>query len=111
MPRCATTIATLAEILMTRPVFFSVGGRRDTAFASSVKDLLPDAMVYLYTRTGEEGVDFRPEVEREIQAARLFVVFWSEDYLKSEACRHELALARRLAETVDRHKRVLIVQV
>ncbi|HOM12009.1 MAG TPA: toll/interleukin-1 receptor domain-containing protein [Rubrivivax sp.] len=92
-------------------MFFSVGGRRDTLFAASVKELLPDAMVYMYTRTGEEGVDFRPEIEREIQAARLFVVFWSEDYLKSDACKHELALARRLAESVDRQKRVLIVPV
>lgn len=30
---------------MTRPVFFSMGGDQDAAFARKVKDLLPDAMV------------------------------------------------------------------
>lgn len=96
---------------MPRPVFFSVGGPSDTKFAASVKELLPDSMVYMYTRTGEEGVAFRPEIEQEVQACRLFVVFWSDDYLKSEAATIELAQARRLAETIDPMKQVLVVPV
>lgn len=95
---------------MTRPVFFSVGGRQDTVFAESVKRLLSDQLVYLYTRTGEEGVAFRPEIEAEVQNCRVFVAFWSEDYLKSDAACIELAHFRRLHEadpTVDRD--ILIV--
>lgn len=96
---------------MPRPVFFSVGGASDTKFAASVKELLPDAMVYLYTRTGEEGVAFKPEIERELQSCRLFVVFWSDDYLKSDAAKIELAQVRRMAETTDQAKQVLVVPV
>lgn len=94
---------------MTRPVFFSVGGAQDAKFAASVKELLPDAMVYMYTRTGEEGTAFLPEIEKEVQSCRLFVVFWSDDYLGSTVARLELAQARRLAEGPDKGKQALIV--
>lgn len=94
---------------MARPVFFSVGGAQDARFAASVKEHLPDAMVYMYTRTGEEGTAFLPEIEKEIQACRLFVVFWSDDYLASTVAMQELAQARRLSEGPDKGKQALIV--
>lgn len=94
---------------MTRPVFFSVGGKQDTAFAGEVKRLLPDKLVYLYTKTGEEGVAFRPEIEAEIQGCRVFVAFWSEDYLASEHACRELALFKRLTESDPTKDRDLLI--
>lgn len=97
---------------MTRPVFFSMGGEKDGAFAKQVKDLLPDNMVYFYRRTGVEGVPFRGEIETELQSCRLLVVFWSEDYLASEAAKLELAFYRRLVEGQGHGNReVLVVPV
>jgi hypothetical protein len=83
---------------MVRPVFLSMGGRADTKFAKQVKDLLPDPMVYFYQRSGEEGTNFRPEIEAEVQACRLFVLFWSDDYFKSEHAKRELALFKKTVE-------------
>lgn len=97
---------------MTRPVFFSMGGIQDAGFAASVKNLLPDLMAYFYKRTGEEGVGFRTEIEGEIQNCRLFVVFWSEEYLKSEHACWELATVRRLIESQGHsEKDILIVPI
>lgn len=81
---------------MTRPVFLSMGGKSDTKLAKKVKELLPDPMVYFYQHSGEEGVEFRPEIEAEINGCRLFVLFWSEEYFKSEHAKTELAMFKRL---------------
>lgn len=94
---------------MKRPVFFSVGGKQDAAFADDVKRHLPDQLVYLYTKTGEEGVPFRPEIEAAIQGCRLFVAFWSEDYLASEHARSELAYFKRLTESDPGKERDLLI--
>ncbi|NIE84668.1 MULTISPECIES: TIR domain-containing protein [unclassified Burkholderia] len=83
---------------MAKPVFFSMGGEADTRFAKAVKDLLPDPMVYFYQRSGEEGTNFRPEIEAEVQGCRVFVLFWSNDYLKSEHARQELAIFKKTVE-------------
>lgn len=93
---------------MARPVFLSMAGKADTQFAKRVKDLLPDPMVYFYQRTGEEGVAFRTEIEREIQGCRLFVVFWSDDYLASDHSKWELALFKKLVQAGE-DKDLLIV--
>lgn len=95
---------------MHKPVFLSVGGRVDTAFAKEVHRLLGDSLSYHYQVTGEEGVGFWPEIEGALQGTLLFVVFWSHDYLKSAATKRELAFFRKLAELgIDRGKEVLIV--
>ncbi|MGT2430679.1 tetratricopeptide repeat protein [Cupriavidus basilensis] len=94
---------------MARPVFFSVGGTRDREMAEATKALLPDSLVYLYTRTGEEGVSIRREIEAEIQGCLLFVVFWSDDYLKSEYATVELAQFRKSAEASFSGREMLVV--
>lgn len=83
---------------MAKPVFLSMGGGADTKFAKQVKDLLPDPMVYFYQRSGEEGVKFRPEIEAAVQGCRLFVLFWSDDYFKSDHAKRELALFKKTVE-------------
>lgn len=83
---------------MAKPVFLSMGGDADTKFAEQVKALLPDPMVYFYQRSGEEGVKFRPEIEAEVQGCRLFVLFWSDDYFRSEHAKLELALFKKTVE-------------
>ncbi|BEU68947.1 hypothetical protein MAFF301069_35020 (plasmid) [Ralstonia pseudosolanacearum] len=93
---------------MARPVFFSVGGTRDRELAEATKALLPDSLVYLYTRTGEEGVSIRREIDAEIQGCLLFVVFWSEDYLSSEYATSELAQFRKAAEAYS-GREILVV--
>lgn len=84
---------------MQRPVFLSVGGQRDAAFAGKVHHLLGDALAYHYQITGEENVAMWPEIEAQIQGCRIFVVFWSHDYLNSSAAKRELAFFRGLAES------------
>lgn len=91
-------------------VFLSMGGVRDTDLAGKVKDSLPDGLVYMYTRNGEEGTAFRREIEAEVNACRLFVVFWSDDYLSSEHAKIELATFKRSAESVDSGRELLVVQ-
>lgn len=83
---------------MAKPVFLSMGGEVDTKFAKQVKNFLPDPMVYFYQRSGEEGAKFRPEIEAEVQGCRLFVLFWSDDYFKSEHAKRELALFKKTVE-------------
>lgn len=92
------------------PVFLSMGGVRDTALASQVKAALPDGLVYMYTRNGEEGTSFRREIEAEVQSCKLFVVFWSDDYLASEHAKLELATFKRSAESLDSGRELLVVQ-
>lgn len=94
---------------MAKPVFLSMGGEADTKFAKRVKDLLPDPMVYFYQRSGEEGVKFRPEIEAAVQGCRLFVLFWSESYFKSEHAKIELALFKKTIERTGRDADLLVV--
>lgn len=95
---------------MSHPVFFSMGGARDGEFAEEAAQHLPEAMVYCYRWTGEEGVSFRAEIEREIHDCRLFVVFWSADYLNSEHARNELAQFKQIVERSGEEKQLMIIQ-
>lgn len=92
------------------PIFLSMGGTKDTNLAAKVKEHLPDGLVYMYTRNGEEGAEFRREIEAEVNNCRLFVVFWSEDYLNSDHAKLELATFKRSAEALDSGRELLIVQ-
>ncbi len=92
------------------PVFLSMGGVRDTTLAVRVKAELPDGLAYMYTRNGEEGASFRREIEAEVQNCRIFVVFWSDDYLASEHAIMELAVFKRSAESLDSGRELLVVQ-
>lgn len=95
---------------MHKPVFLSVGGQADAAFAKQVHQLLGDSLSYHYQVTGEEGVRFWPEIEAALQGALLLVIFWSNDYLKSNAATRELAFFRKLTESsVNSEKEVLVV--
>lgn len=87
-----------------------MGGVRDTHLAAQVKSLLPDGLVYMYTRNGEEGVAFRKEIEAEVNACKLFIVFWSDDYIASEHAMLELASFKRGAESLDSGRELLVVQ-
>lgn len=91
------------------PIFLSMGGVRDTALAEKVKDHLPDGLVYMYTRNGEEGTAFRREIEAEVNNCTLFVVFWSEDYLASPHAVLELATFKRSGEPIDSGRDLLVV--
>lgn len=92
------------------PIFLSMGGVRDTALAEKVKDNLPDGLVYMYTRNGEEGIAFRKEIEAEVNGCRILVVFWSDEYLASEHAVLELATFKRSAESIDSGRELLVVQ-
>lgn len=92
------------------PVFLSMGGVRDTNLAARVKAELPDGLAYMYTRNGEEGASFRREIEAEVQNCKVFVVFWSDDYLASEHAILELAVFKRSAESLDSGRELLVVQ-
>jgi hypothetical protein len=97
--------------LMTHPVFFSVGGT-DVALAEKVKEYLPDRLVYLYSRTGEEVVVITKELSQELQDCKLFVCFWSKRYLTSAACRWEFATAKeRLQNGSLKIEQFLIIEV
>jgi hypothetical protein len=91
-------------------IFFSMGGARDTRLAAQVKSLLPDGLVYMYTRNGAEGTSFRKEIEAEVNACKLFVAFWSDDYIASEHAMLELANFKRGAESVDSGRDLLVIQ-
>lgn len=95
---------------MSHPVFFSMGGTRDGEFAEEAAKHLPEAMVYCYRWTGEEGVSFRAEIERKIHDCRLFVVFWSADYLKSDHAKNELAQFKQIVERSGDGKQLMIIQ-
>ncbi|MGE8450385.1 MAG: TIR domain-containing protein [Pseudomonadales bacterium] len=94
---------------MVHPVFFSVGGAKDRAFAEEVKSLLHDSLVYLYTRTGEVRAHIQREIDAELLGSRLLVVFWSEDYLRSDYAKQELATFRKVHESPTADRSVLIV--
>lgn len=84
---------------MRKPVFLSVGGQRNAQFAKQVHEYLGDALAYHYQVTGEESVEFRPEIEASISGCYVFVVFWSADYLASTHACNELAFFRKLVES------------
>lgn len=92
------------------PIFLSMAGARDTSLAEKVKDSLPDGLAYMYTRNGEEGTAFRKEIEAEVNNCKLFVVFWSDDYLASQHAILELATFKRSAESTDSGRDLLVVQ-
>lgn len=94
---------------MRTPVFLSVGGKRDVAFAKRVHEHLGDALAYHYQVTGEENIEFRSEIEAKINECDVFVVFWSDDYLQSEHACNELAYFRKLVETGPSLNKQLIV--
>ena len=94
---------------MRTPVFLSVGGQQDAAFAKRVHEHLGDALAYHYQVTGEETVEFRSEIEAKISGCHVFVVFWSADYLASDHARNELAYFRKLVESNAIEKQMVVV--
>jgi tetratricopeptide (TPR) repeat protein len=95
---------------MQKPVFLSVGGQRDAAFAKRVHQHLGDALAYHYQVTGAETVEFRSEIEAQISGCHVFVVFWSADYLASQHACTELAYFRKLVESQAAEKKMVVVQ-
>lgn len=80
------------------PIFFSVSSD-DEAYARSVWEALPADWVYLYSETGEEGVEMWDEISRkELPQAKYFVVFWSKSYAKANGCIRELNQAAELSD-------------
>jgi tetratricopeptide (TPR) repeat protein len=78
------------------PIFFSVSSD-DIAFAEKVWKPFPDDWVYLYSKTGEEGAHMWDEISRrELPQTRLFVVFWSKNYITGEGCVREIQQAKDL---------------
>ncbi|MDI9332912.1 MAG: TIR domain-containing protein [Cytophagales bacterium] len=94
---------------MTRPVFISVGGSEDAAYATEIQKQLGDSIAYHYQRTGEENVLFRSEIEKEIVGCRIFVAIWSETYLKSEYACLELAKFKKHAEGSSEQSKYLMI--
>ncbi len=94
---------------MHTPVFLSVGGKQDTAFAKTVHSQLGEFLAYHYQVTGAEAANFRAEIERKINQCSVFVAFWSDDYLKSEAALTELAYFRKIAESESNSERQLVI--
>ncbi len=82
---------------MQKPVFLSVGGESDAAFAAEIHALLGSQLCYHYKITGEENVAFRPEIESQLNGCRVFVVIWTADYLNSEHAKLELAYFRKVS--------------
>lgn len=94
---------------MKKSVFFSVGGAEDLHLAEAVKKLLPDNIIYLYTKTGEEATSINSEIDKAINSCKIFVVFWSEDYLKSIHCQIELAKFKKICNTNKDQERDIII--
>lgn len=94
---------------MQYPVFISMGGLADAAYSREIQSELGDQIAYHYQANGEEGVQFRAEIEAAIQTCRIFVVIWSETYLQSDHAKNELAFFRKLIEPVNPDGKELIV--
>lgn len=78
------------------PMFFSVSSQ-DISFAESIWEAFPDDWIYLYTKTGRLGVHMWDEIAlQELPKAKVFVVFWSQNYLKSDGCVREIVQAASL---------------
>lgn len=80
------------------PVFFSVSSK-DIGFAEAVWEKFPDNWVYIYSKTGEEGVHMWDEISRkELPQSQLFIVFWSKSYLRAKGCIREILQAKDLVQ-------------
>ena len=81
---------------MGRPVFFSVS-HKDISTAEEIAQRFAGDVIYLYSRTGIDGIDFWDEIERaELNQARGLVIFWSRNFIASAGRRRELQLAASL---------------
>lgn len=94
---------------MTRPIFFSVGGKHDSDFAKTVASNFNEELYYHYQLTGEENTNFQQEINQNISTCKIFVVFWSNDWLNSEHARLELALFKKLHENSSDDVELIIV--
>lgn len=94
---------------MHPPVFLSVGGKNDAEFAKAVHNHLGEALAYHYQVTGVEAVNFRSEIEGKLNQCNIFVAFWSNDYLKSEAALIELAYFRKVIESESISDRQIMI--
>lgn len=94
---------------MKYPVFISMGGPSDAEYSREIQKLLGDQIAYHYQATGEEGVQFRAEIEAAIQSCTIFIVIWSEAYLKSDPAKIELAFFRKLSESSTTSNKDLII--
>lgn len=78
------------------PIFFSVSAS-DTPYAEKLFECFPDDWIYLWSKSGKEGVDLWQEIEKEqLPYSKMFVVFWSKNYLNSENCIKELEIAAEM---------------
>lgn len=78
------------------PIFFSVSSK-DTAFAEDLLGRFPADWIYLWSTTGRDWADLWDEIEVEqLPSCRLFVIFWSKNYLNSKGCVRELRAAEGL---------------
>jgi len=77
-------------------MFFSVSGK-DISFADSTWEAFPDDWIYLYSKTGRLGVRMWDEIAlQELPKAKVFVVFWSQNYPISDGCVREIVQAASL---------------
>lgn len=96
--------------MQSRPVFLSVGGQADASYALEVHRLLGEGLAYHYQATGKENERIQNEINSQIDSCKIFVVFWSDEYLKSEHACNELAYFRKLDESSNNQaERVLVV--
>ncbi len=98
---------------MAHPIFFSFSGDSKEQ-AERLKSRFSDDLVYMYSRTGVDGVDFPNEILDEIAQCRVFILFLSRGYVEADPrrpwCRRELlAAAKRI--TTGNLKSFLIIQV
>ncbi|WP_156169925.1 toll/interleukin-1 receptor domain-containing protein [Aurantiacibacter luteus] len=79
------------------PVFFSVSSQ-DIAFAEAVWEYFSADKIYLYSKSGEEGVELWEEIaERALPESRLYVAFWSKHFVTAPGAVAELHQAAQLA--------------
>ena len=77
------------------PVFFSVT-EEDRAIAEAIWGEFAADSIYLYSKTGRDGVWMWDEIERELKAATGFVIFWSQHYIRKSGTRREIDMAAKL---------------
>lgn len=78
------------------PLFFSVASQ-DVAYAETIWERFPSDQTYLYSKNGVEGADLWDEIARaKIPNCKLFVAFWSDNYVKSIGATKELVQAAQL---------------
>jgi len=82
------------------PLFFSVSSDPENIqFAEHLWAQFPDDWVYLYTKTGEDGVHMWDEISsQELPKSQIIVVFWSEAFSNSSGCIRELSQAKELVQ-------------